>query len=421
MILEVRLKNFFSIKDEIVLDLTPGNLRTQKAIDLKSNIFEHKGQEFLKTIAIYGANASGKSNVIKTIRFCCMMVLQSHAHNEGTTFAFKPFKFQDSKIPSEFYIRFIYNDIEYEYSFALTQSEIVKESLYHYPLGRKAKVFERDETLGTNKGEIYSFGAGVIKKPLDVAINTSKKTLYISRASQMDREIGKELFNFFNSQFILGYLERSVEDTISTFDKHKNLLISALRIADSDIIDVKYKKEKGLSVRVRVENGVPTTESNAREVEQVRFTTYHKADPSVPFDLLTEESDGTKKLFSILLTILDIIRNNKILLVDEIDTHLHPKIIDLIIKLFNTSRKSQIVFSTHNTKLLNLSKLRKDQIYFVYKNDNYSTDLHSLFDFKDFRDNMDVEKGYLQGRFDAIPFIDDSDYELKQLIDGEEG
>jgi AAA15 family ATPase/GTPase len=117
-----------------------------------------------------------------------------------------------------------------------------------------------------------------------------------------------------------------------------------------------------------------------------------------------------------MLTVIDIVKNNKILLIDEIETSLHSKIVEYIVELFHASNSAQIIYTTHNTNLLNLDKLRKDQIYFVNKRDDGSSDLYSLFDYKDFRDTMDVEKAYLQGRFDAIPYIDDSLDNLKTLI-----
>ena len=111
----------------------------------------------------------------------------------------------------------------------------------------------------------------------------------------------------------------------------------------------------------------------------------------------------------IILKLLGIIRNNKILLIDEIDTSLHTKIVEYILWLFHHSSNSQLIFTTHNTNLMNFDLLRKDQIYFVSKSDNGSSELYSLYDFKDFRENMDPEKGYLMGRFNAIPFLNYSE------------
>lgn len=420
MVLEIRLSNMFSIKDEIVLDMTSSGSKSRNASMLSSNCFLYKDYELLKTVAIYGANASGKSNILKAITFCCLMVLNSHNHNEGVTFNFKPFKFDGySGKPSSFFIRFIHNDIEYEYSFSLTQTEIVTESLYFFPNGRRAEVFTRDERRGNEKTDVYHFQSA-IKRPMDVAINTSKKTLFISRASQMDRDVAKVVYNFFNKSLMFtptlpGQLVESL------FNVYKKELLMALQIADSDIVDVKMRKEKHHSRQVMLTPAqVDVLPVKDVEEDVLRFTTYHKNDPSVPFSLETEESEGTKRLFYNMILILDILKNDKALLWDEIELSLHSKIVEYIFTLFNHSRRAQLICTTHNTNLLDLHKMRKDQIYFVNKKQDGSSDLYSLFDYKDFRDNMDLEKAYLQGRFDAIPYIDDSELKLKSLIEENE-
>ena len=127
-----------------------------------------------------------------------------------------------------------------------------------------------------------------------------------------------------------------------------------------------------------------------------------------------EESAGTQVLFMMMLTIMNVIKENKVLLIDEIETSLHTKLVEYIIDLFHHSDSAQLIYTTHNTNLLDTNKLRRDQVYFVNKRDDASSDLYSLFDYKDFRENMDMEKAYLQGRFDAIPYIDDSSDYLKK-------
>jgi AAA15 family ATPase/GTPase len=403
MVLEIRLNNFYSIKDEIILDLRAGNIQTKQAKELDTNVFEWSDEKILKTVAIYGANASGKSNVVKAIRFCCKMIFESHLYNENTIFDFEPFKFDKSQKESTFFIRFVSNDIEYEYSFSLTKTEITKETLYYYPNNRRAKVFERDESLSSQKRDKYSF-TKVIKRPLDVAQNTSNKTLYISRASQMDRELGKEIFNYFSNKFVLGYMGFNPKTIISQLANNKEFLLRVMQIADSDIVGLDYKKE--------------SSSLDKSGGDSIKIISYHKSSPDIPFDFDKEESDGTRKLFFAMLNILDIIKNDKILLVDEIETSLHTSIIEFIIQLFNMSNKSQLIYTTHNTNLLDLKKTRKDQIYFVNKSQSGDTELYSLFDFKDFRENMDAEKGYLQGRFDAIPFIDLSQSFINEIKNG---
>ena len=418
MILEIKLRNFFSIKDEIILDLRAANINTKQAKELEANTFEWNKEKILKTVAIYGANASGKSNIIKAIRFCCMLVLESHMHNENTIYNFSPFKFFNcDKKESTFFIRFISNEIEYEYSFSLTRTEIKKESLYYYPNKRRAKIFTRDETKGNLKREKYSF-TSYIKRPMDVAENTSNKTLFVSRASQMDRVVGKEIFNFFNTKFILRYLNFDAKVTETLIKSNKDFLLKALQIADSDIVDIKMEKEKVVGKKFNFNLSKNSADVINESSEILRIKTFHKSAPKVEFDFDTEESDGTRKMFAILLRILDIIQNDRILLIDEIDTSLHTNIVEYFIQLFHLGNKSQLIYSTHNTNLLDLTKIRKDQVYFVNKDEKGISELYSLYDFKDFRENMDAEKGYLQGRFDAIPFIDLSSSTLKSLLNG---
>lgn len=379
MVLEIRLSNMFSFRDEVTLDLQAAKIQTKKARELEGNLFSVDGEQMLKSVALFGANASGKSNVIKAIRACVNMVRSSHNYNVDTRFAISPFKFEDyANKPSSFYIRFLLNGVEYEYSFSFMHDEIITETLYYYPNGRKSLVFSRDESRGTVKKDIYEFKT-VIKRPFDVADNTSKKTLYISRASQMDREIAQKIFLFFCNDIVLDYQVANIDSLDNLFKERKDQMLEVLRTADSDIIDFKIQ-------------------NNA-------ITTFHRTNPSVAFDFETEESEGTKTLFRMMVRMIGIIHEGKMLLVDEIDNSLHTQLVEFVIGMFNHSDHAQLIYTTHNTHLLNTDFQRRDQVYFVNKREDRSSDLYSLFDFKDFRDTLDMEKAYLQGRFDAIPTI----------------
>lgn len=418
MVLEIRLQNFFSIKDEIVLDLQAASINSNIAKKLSNNYFEIDKHKLLKSVIMYGANASGKSNIIKTIRFCNAMVFESHRHNENTIYNFQPFKFKGlNKKPSHYLIRFINNGIEFEYSFSLTRKQIIKESLYYYPKGRKSEVFTRNELAGHEKRDKYTFQT-VIKRPMDVAQNTSNKTLFISRASQMDRGIAKDVFNYFHNNFILRFLEFGFSAIETLSNQNKKRLLEALKIADSDIVDLKIKvlKKEGKNFNANLTDLTLSVEDIFQDHLQIK--SYHKTSPNTAFDFFTEESSGTIKLFFIMLTILDIVKNDKILLIDEIGESLHTEIIQYIFNLFNASKKAQLICTTHNTNFLDLKKFRKDQIYFVNKTNDASTDLYSLYDYSDFRDTMNLEKAYLQGRFDAVPFVNDSIENLKSIING---
>jgi AAA15 family ATPase/GTPase len=342
------------------------------------------------------------------------LILDSHQYNEGTVFGFSPFRF-DGYIekPTVFSINFIHDSIEHEYSFTLTATEILKESLYRYPNGRRAKVFIRDETISPDKSKIYNFTDGVISRPMDVATNNSKKTLFISRASQMDRELCKNIYKYFLNDLIIGFapldfMTLGFNITKQLFSQNKDLILHALSICDSDISDVHFIQDKKIVAHSgNIQNGADTV---------LTFSTFHKAAPEISFDLLSEESAGTTQLFSMLFFLLDAVKNGKTFMLDEFDLSLHTKLADFVIDLFHVGSKAQFLFTTHNTNLIDVKRFRRDQIMFTNKKDDGSTELYSLYDHKDFRENMDAEKGYLQGRFDAIPIIDNSVSALRKLL-----
>ena len=353
MVLEIALTNFFSVNEKIILDLQAANIQTKEARLLADNTFFVGNERLLKTVAIYGANASGKSNIIKAIKASVDMILNSHNYNEGDTFGFKPYKFGEKDALSEFYIRFIVKGIEHEYSF---------------------------ERIEGDKKDKYEF-ASVIRRPMDVASNTSRKTLFLSRASQMDRDKAKEIYRWFNEQLVFSYRGKTTVATDRFLGDNKEEVLRVLKAADSDIVEFTFKDGE--------------------------LTTFHRRNPSLPFDFNTEESEGTKILFKIMLTVMDVVRNNKVMFLDEVETSLHTRLVEYLINLFHNSRSAQLVFTTHNTHLLDMTRFRKDQIFFVNKREDGSSDLYSLFDYKDFREKMDLEKAYLQGRFDAVPYINE--------------
>ena len=130
-----------------------------------------------------------------------------------------------------------------------------------------------------------------------------------------------------------------------------------------------------------------------------------------------DESTGTRELFKLLLSLLDVVRNKKALMADEFDDRLHTRLADFAIDLIHASERSQFLFSSHNTNLIDANHFRRDQIVFVNKKEDGSTEAYALYDFKDFRDTMDAEKAYIQGRFDAVPYVDTSVSTLKRLLE----
>lgn len=408
MVLKIEFENFFSIRDRVRIDFRAANINTALARELKHNVIDWKGVPVLKSVGLFGPNASGKSNILKAISFCCRMILDSHLYNEGVVFNFEPFKFEDwQEKPSRFLIDFVCDDVEYEYAFELTKTKVLSESLFHYPRDRRAKVFVRSAD-----GK-YSFGAGTISKPADVVLNTGDKNLFLSRASSMNREIAQKLYRYFMNQFLLGLVNVNDVVVLDGFHTYKRVILKALEICDTDITDIEVRKEQVPSPLIVPGQGDVTF----RLVDILKFKTFHRDNKDVMFDLDLEESNGTRKLFQILIRLLDVVKNKKGIMMDEFDMGLHTRLADFILDLIHASAGSQLLFSSHNTSLIDVKRLRRDQIVFVNKSENGATEVYSLYDFKDFRENMDAEKGYIQGRFDAVPYVDSSVDSIKQLLE----
>lgn len=409
MILKIEFENFFSIRDRIRIDFRAANINTTLARELRHNYMDWNGVPVLKSVGLFGPNASGKSNIMKAINFCCRMILDSHLNNEGTIFNFEPFKFDGwQEKPSNFLIDFVCDNVEYEYYFELTKNKILTESLYHYPYGRRAKVFVRGAD-----GK-YSFGTSVINKPADVVLNTSDKNLFLSRASSMNREIAQKIYRYFMNQFLLGLVNVNDMMVLDGFNTYKNVILKALEVCDTDIMDIEVRKEQ-----IPAPVMVPGQGDIAfKLVDVLKFKTIHRNQKDVMFDLDLEESNGTRKLFQILIRLLDVVKNSKGIMMDEFDMGLHTRLADFILDLIHASERSQLLFSSHNTNLIDVKRLRRDQIVFVNKSEYGATEVYSLYDFKDFRENMDAEKGYIQGRFDAVPYVDSSVDSIKQLLEG---
>lgn len=409
MILKIEFENFFSIRDQVRIDFRAANINTALARELGHNVMDWNGVPVLKSVGLFGPNASGKSNILKAIDFCCRMILNSHLYNEGTVFNFEPFKFDGwQNKTSKFMIDFVCEGIEYEYSFELTKTKVISESLYHYPLGRRAKVF-----LRAADGK-YSFGSGAINKPSDVVLNTSDKNLFLSRASLMNREIAQKLYRYFLNQFLLGLVNVNEILVLDSFNTYKKVILKALEICDTDITDIEARKEQ-----VPAPIAIPGQgDLSFKLIDVLKFKTIHRNQKDVMFDLDLEESNGIRKLFQILIRLLDVVKNRKGIMMDEFDMGLHTRLADFILDLIHASEGSQLLFSSHNTNLIDVKRLRRDQIVFVNKSEDGATEVYSLYDFKDFRENMDAEKGYIQGRFDAVPYVDSSVDSIKQLLEG---
>lgn len=393
MVIALRLKNFFSLREYASLDFNADINQRNNKDHLQENLIDFNGEKFINVIGIFGSNAAGKSNIIRALDFCRNLILYSHLNNVGTKFEFTPFKFGDSKI-SEFYMDFITEGIEYEYGFTIEDQKIIKEELYYYPKKRKAKIFVRE-------GENYSYGKGIIARPGDVEANTGSQTLFLSRASSMNRPIAQQIYRFFLQEIIVGVGEMKISTiSINEFDEYKDLILTALNVGDSDIVDIRLG-----------------TDAEGKNV----LYTYHKEDPSIEFNFDTEESDGTKRLFFILFRLLKSAFSGATIFLDEFDLKLHLRLAEFIIDFVRATHKAQLVFTSHNAALMSPDNLRPEQIVLVNKEADGNSDFFAVSDFKGMSSGIDIQKAYLQGRFDAVPYVGSPYNIVEKFIENSNG
>lgn len=428
MIIEFNIQNFRSFKEEVTLSLlaAPDN-------SLDNNLIKKetlKKDRLLRSAVLYGANASGKSNVVLAFDSLRNLVMESHKFQKGTEIDFSPFKLDKKCLskPTKFEIAFIQNNIEYRYGVSFTDQKIIDEFLYYYPEGRKALIFKREDTNN------YKFT--IDKKEQDfLSKKTLENVLYLSNSTQLNYKKTSEAFDWFKDSLkTIKATEhpKLIQKTIELFNKDeklKEVLLKALIEADFGITDFSANIEKFSIDDLQIPENVPERIRNRRRksfvLEQsdnkimlldIDIKTIHKVldekgnELNIQFEF-EEESEGTKRLFSLIGPWIDALTNGHVLIVDELDTKLHHFLNIFLIKLFHnpTQNKSnaQLIFTTHNTNLLDLDLFRRDQIWFTEKNPNAgSTDLYSLLEFSP-RKDKNIRKGYLAGRYGAIPFISD--------------
>ncbi len=406
MLIEFSVENFRSIKDKITLSMV-----ATKDISLDGNLIKNVLNEdsLLRTAVIYGANASGKTNVLLALDFLKALVLNSHNHQKGQRIRFTPFKLDKACLsqPTKMSIVFIKDDIKYSYIVSYDGEKFIEECLYHYPNNKKAVVFER---INTNE---YKFTIDD-KEQKVLSERTLPNALYLSKATQENYQKTANVFDWFRDNLqIIGPtdhpgLSNFTVDLLKKDVELKNYIMKALLEADVGIDDISTISKKVSAEQLK--NLPPELSKlifgDKNEIDAYQIQTLHK---DVLFDFETEESDGTRRIFSLIGPWVDALKNGKILIVDELDTKLHHLLNLFLIRLFHdpTQNKTnaQLIFTTHNTNLLDQDIFRRDQIWFTEKNaENGSTDLYSLTEYSP-RKDKDIERGYLAGKYGALPFI----------------
>lgn len=403
MLLEFRCSNFKSIKEEIRFSMIAGKDNTSEELLKVYNNFR-----VLRSAVIYGANGSGKSNFINALLFMCNLVQTSISYQPGQKIPQATHKLSEKEKPSTFDIQFIRKNVRYAYGFSIEGGAITEEYLYYFPNGRQVKIFERDR-MNIQPGNRY-------KSSFDVSIKDVLKEnrLFLSCAANYSnvREL-EEAFLFFTTDIVVynpamnnwtEYSIRLMQDNPSI----KKEFLQLLNALDTGIQDVKLKVEKvkfadlkrDLQLPDNLMGLLPEQEGNRIEAKVV----YDQFE----IDLLSEESSGIKRLFEIICPMIDILNTGKVLICDELEASLHEAVIYKIVQLFQNYKKdifAQLIFSTHDTSLLNRELFRRDQVWFTQLNKDRATDLYSLVEIKDVRKSENLAKGYVSGKYGAIPML----------------
>lgn len=390
MLVQFTLKNVLSFKCETTLDMTAINAYKEHECNLIA-IDKGNREKFLRVAAIYGANASGKSNLYLAMSYFQRIIVESLNNvNDGENSAIKnyyvPFSFENNKENSEFETVIIFDDFEYRYGFEYNAECIVTEWLYRKNLNtnRTAVIFERTT-------EAVEFGASVRKECELYKEQIPAETLVLSffNKLKLKTDIFKNVYS--------GILDTLVVPT--DFWEDQRILEAFL----PQFIDL--EKEKLLEFLNAIDTGIKniTYDNNEKEV---RFTTFHigKNGEAYPLNLYYE-SEGTLKSIMLFIYARIAILKNRSIFVDELNVKLHPLLLKFIIDLFyEKSSTAQLIYTTHDTTLMDKKFFRRDQIWFVQKDEYGYSELIALSDYK-VRSDASFEKDYLAGVYGGIPFL----------------
>ena len=409
MIIEFSVANFLSFKDKVTFSMLANS-----SDGLNDNYIEVNNRKILKTSAIYGANASGKTNLFKILTIVISMLRNSNYINVNSKLPIVPFNFDKdmAKKSSEFEIRFIASGVRYVYGFIADTTNVYEEYLYYYPNGRETKIFDR-----TNVNE-YSFPQGDERRLNDIATKNTPNKFFIATATNWNYEKTEIPYRFLTEDIrtfnnLAALRDVSLREYLKDSKELKDFALEFLKKADFNIKDYKVLET---DVSEDVLAAIPDFIKIGMNIPQ-KPKTFNAVFKHTGNDLelsYEEESMGTQIVFCFIPFIMDALNNKKVVIVDELDKSLHPYLVEMIVGMFNdpdiNKSGAQLIFNTHDTNLLKLNILRRDQIWFTEKDDsNGISDLYPLSDFS-VRKTENVEKGYMLGRYGAVPFIKNDFY-----------
>lgn len=415
MLLEFRCKNHKSIKDEVLFSLL-----ASKDTFNSEYLYGYKDLKILKSSVVYGTNGSGKSNFIDAIFFMKSLVTNSINLQPGMGIPYTPHKLNGVGSESFYSVQFIKNGVRFAYGFSIEQMLVKEEYLYYFPNGRQAKIFDRTgmtyEEGSKFKGRFNS--CKDVLKPNRLMISCAANFTNITEIEDAFRFFSEDLVIYTNAN-----QENWMQYSLYQFNSNpeiKNLALSFMRDIGVDIQDIKINIEESAFPQSELPEFLSDEYKNKLRMTPLQKITASVVYPGFETDLFTEESTGIQKLFAFLCPFLDIISKGKILICDELETSLHESLLYTLLKTFlslNGKEQSQIIFTTHDTSLLSLDLFRRDQIWFTELNSlNRSTELYSLAEIKSVRKDENYGKGYISGRYGAIPMLNENLAELLKNI-----
>lgn len=411
MLLQFYFSNYRSFEGEGILDM-----RASGSNELSSHVRNNLNERVLPVTAIYGANASGKSSVFEAFQFMALCVLESLSFSDDdkkNPYKLKvdSFKFSKSREkPSEFEINYIdkkgKKELYYNYGFKIDNSGILEEYLTSNTKTGVKRNEDYTYIFKREKNQKLYLDSSIEKFRENLEISLKEKTLLVSLGAKLNIDefirvrtwfINTEVINFSNSLYG-AFLENILPNNIIESEEVRKNLVSFINSFDDSIIDIEVEKISAI---------------DENDKDNYRVFTIHKSDKGTSTTRISmnEESSGTKKMFSLYQTLLDVLRKGGVFFADELDIKLHPLLMRNILLTFTDKEKNpnnaQLIFTTHNTIYMDMDLLRRDEIWFVEK-DNGVSNLYSLDDITNekgekVRKDSNYEKHYLLGNYGAIP------------------
>lgn len=421
MILEFSITNYKSFKDKITFSMVTDDTDKTQA----QNYFEVNKTTLLKSAVLYGANASGKSNFVEALKEIRNIVLTSN-HNDafsGLMNEYNPFEFDSSAKTklTGFDIYFFVKNVKHHFYFSYNSYSIIEEKLYYYPHNKQTLLYKRNEDNNN-----YEFGIQLKGEKNAVKNLTDITQLFLSNGAKNKMPQLMNVYEYFTNSFMVipfldywvdtKYSERIARELYQNSNSpYYNNFMRLIKSLDTGISEIEIEKVKNKRTSI-FRSRIKTLNSD------YKINTYHKYfynDGSVSNQKfqIERESMGTQKLFVIVGLVLRALMHGRVIIIDEFERSLHPHISKFIIGLFNNqntnTKGAQLIVATHDTELISKdNNLRRDQIWFIEKNNNGISDLYSLTDIEGVRKDVPFDKWYLTNRLGGVPNLKTFNFQI---------